>query len=340
MRGGANSISIWALPLVLLAAAAAVFALDLGGAATRLSGLEYGFYQHAHPRPYEDSYARGHFHVRLLHIDDKAAEKYGRWPWAADQLARVTEGLKKAGAPIVIYAFALDAGDPASPQRFAAQLPDDAQNAPARAALNQMISPDEAFAESLNGIGAATGYTLADDDGDDRVSVKAPITQQGAPNALNYLPRYSYALRALPLIESASTASGALNLTPDRDGVFRSLPLVNHLGGETVPAIDLDALRAGLGAVVLHGADGTVPGLDADARLANISVGNTSIATRRDSAITIWFARDPAARVLDASSVLGADVLPDLKNSIVIVAPPGKTVRTPVGLMSVGDIHA
>ena len=44
MRSGANSISIWALPLAVLLIAAAVFALDMGSASTRLSGLQYDFY--------------------------------------------------------------------------------------------------------------------------------------------------------------------------------------------------------------------------------------------------------------------------------------------------------
>src|SRR6185312_8032719 len=76
MRGGANSISIWALPLGLLALAAAVFALDLGGAATRLSGLEYSFYQQERPRPYTDAFARGHYHVRTFILDEKATAEY------------------------------------------------------------------------------------------------------------------------------------------------------------------------------------------------------------------------------------------------------------------------
>ncbi|HEY7979606.1 MAG TPA: hypothetical protein VID67_15555, partial [Rhizomicrobium sp.] len=72
MRGGANSISIWALPLGLLALALAAFALDLGGMATRISGVEYDFYQHERPRPYTDTIGRGHYHVRSFVLDDKA----------------------------------------------------------------------------------------------------------------------------------------------------------------------------------------------------------------------------------------------------------------------------
>ena len=340
MRGGANSISIWALPLGLLALAAAIFALDLGGAATRLSGLEYGFYQQQRPRPYADPIARGHYHVRTLVLDDKAVAKYGPWPWASDTLTRATEALKKAGAPIIVYAFALDANDPASPQRFAAQLPPGPQNDAARDALNTMVSADEALGASFAGVKAITGFSLRDDFGDDSVVSKARIAADGASDPLFYAQRYRYASRALPLLETASAGAGALNLEPDRDGVLRSVPFVYRLGDMTVPSLDAEALRNALAPMTAHGAQGTIPGVDAKPRIANIAFGGFIVPTRRDGAITIWFARDPAARALKASSVMDAATPPDLKNTIVVIAPPGDRVKTSAGMKSIGDIHA
>ena len=340
MRGGANSNSIWALPLGLLALAAAIFALDLGGAATRLSGLEYDVYQQQHPRPYADPIGRGHYHVRTFAFDEKAIEKYGRWPWASDTLTRATEALKKAGAPVIVYAFALDASDPASPQRFAAQLPPDPANDAAREALNTMMSADEALGESLAGVKAITGFTLRNDAGDDSVVSKAKITADGASDPLFYVQTYRYASRALPLLETASAGSGALNLAPDRDGVLRGLPLVYRLNGKPVPSLDAETLRSALAPMAVHGAQGTIPGIDANPRIANITFGGFVVPTRRDGAMAIWFARDPAARALTASSVMDAAAPPDLKNTIVVIAPPGDTVKTSAGMKSVGDVHA
>src|ERR1700748_2979743 len=123
MRAGPNAVGIWALPLAILVLAAAALALDLSGAATRLSGLQYDAYQHFKPRQYESTLARAGYDVRVLDIDATSIAKYGNWPWPSDTLKRVTDVLKNAGAPIIVYAFALDASDPSSPQRFAAQLP-------------------------------------------------------------------------------------------------------------------------------------------------------------------------------------------------------------------------
>lgn len=340
MRGGANSISIWAVPLVLLALAAAVFALDLGGAATRLSGLEYAFYQHEKPRPYEDSFARGHFHVRVLTLDQKAIDTYGHWPWESDTLTRAAEALKRAGAAIVVFAFPLDSHDPGSPRRIAAQMPDTPENAPLRDALDKMMSADESFGESLSGIKAVTGFVLNDDSGDVSVPSKAKIAADGASDPLHDTREYPFALRALPFLETSSAGTGALNLAPDRDGVFRNLPLVYRLNGAPVPSIDAETLRIALAPMAVHGAQGTIPGVDAAPRIANVTFGGFSVPTRRDGAFAIWFAQSAPGRALNASDVMNSATPPDLKQSIVIIAPPGATIKTPLGLRSIGDIHA
>ncbi|HEY8949911.1 MAG TPA: adenylate/guanylate cyclase domain-containing protein [Rhizomicrobium sp.] len=340
MRGGAHSISIWALPLGVLLLAAAVFALDIGSVATRLSGAEFDFYQHERPRKYEDTFARGHFHVRTFMLDEKAIAKHGHWPWASDTLTRATESLKKAGAAIVVYAFALDANDPASPQRFAAQLPDTPENEAARDALNKMVSADEAFAASFAGIKAITGFTLSNESGDDDVLAKAKIATDGASDPLHYAQQYNFASRALPLLETSSAGSGALNLKPDNDGVLRNLPLIYRLNGKPVPSLDAETLREALAPMTVHGAEGTIPGVDATPRIADVSFGGFSIPTRRDGAFAIWFARDAAGRALNASSVMDDPTPPDLKNTIVVIAPPEDVVKTPMGMKSVGDIHA
>ena len=122
--------------------------------------------------------------------------------------------------------------------------------------------------------------------------------------------------------------------------MLRSLPLVYRLNGKTVPSLDAETLRSALAPMAVHGAQGTIPGIDANPRIANITFGGFVVPTRRDGAMTIWFARDPAARALTASSVMDAVAPPDLKNTIVVIAPPGDTVKTSAGMKSVGDVHA
>src|SRR5690242_15919073 len=289
MRGGANSISIWLVPLGLLALAAALFAFDASGLATQLSGFEYSLYQQQNPRTYEDPFARSHLHVRVLNFDDAALRKFGAWPWASDRLAELTAALKKDGALVVVFAFPLDLGDPASPQRFAAQLPANPEYDAARATLNKMVSSDEAFAEAMSGTKAVTGFTLTNVTGDDNVPLKPAIASDGASNPYVHVAEFDRAVRALPLIETASAALGAMNLTPDRDGVLRNVALVDRLNGKPVASLDTAALAVALAPPQIHAMDGSIPGIDASPSIARISFGGFFLPTRRDGAITPWY---------------------------------------------------
>ncbi|HUB84941.1 MAG TPA: adenylate/guanylate cyclase domain-containing protein [Rhizomicrobium sp.] len=339
MRAGPNAIGIWALPLAILVLAAAAFAFDLGGAATRLSGLEYDSYQHFKPRIYESPLARSGYDVRVLDIDAAAIAKYGNWPWPSDTLKRVTDVLKSAGAPIVVYAFALDANDPSSPQRFAAQLPPGPQNDAVRNALNNMVSADENLAASFQGIKAVTGFVLNNETGDDEAPSKAKIAFDGVKNPVSFVPRFAYATRSLPLFEAASAGTGALNLGPDAGGVLRNIAMVSRIGDAIVPSLDSEVMRlaSGKAALVLHGAAGNMAVLDAAPRLAGISAGGFDVKTRRDGAMSIYFSRDTDQRHLLLSQIKGAQ---SLKDTIVYIAPPGEDMLTPGGYRSVGDIHA
>jgi adenylate cyclase len=339
MRAGPNGIGIWALPLAILVLAAVVFALDLGGVATRIAGLEYDSYQHFKPRVYESTLARSGYEVRVLDIDAAAIAQYGNWPWPSDTLKRVTDVLKNANAPIIVYAFALDASDPSSPQRFAAQLPPGPQNDAARDALNKMVSADESLAASFEGIKVVTGYSLGGQTGDDVAPSKAKIVFDGAADPASFVPRYIYAARSLPLFEAASAGTGALNLAPDPGGVLRNVALLARIGDAVVPSLDAEVLRlaSGKDALRLHGAAGNIAVLDSASRVAGISAGAFDVNTRRDGAMAIYFSPDAPQRHFALSQIGGAQ---SLKNTIVYIAPPGENMLTPGGYRSLGDVHA
>jgi MHS family citrate/tricarballylate:H+ symporter-like MFS transporter len=339
MRAGPNVVGIWALPLAILVLAAAIFALDLGGAATRLSGLEYDSYQHFQPRTYESPLARSGYDVRVLDIDATAIARFGNWPWPSDTLERVTDILKKAGTPVIVYAFALDTSDPSSPQRFAAQLSPGPQNDAARNALNKMVSADESLAASFQGTKAVTGFLLQNQTGDDVAPAKAKIAFDGVSDAASFVPRFAYAARSLPLFEAASAGTGALNLATDPGGVLRNVALVSRIGDTVTPSLDAEVLRLASekSALSVHGVAGNMPLLDAAARIAGISAGAFDVKTRRDGAMTIYFAQNTAQRRLVLSQLTGAR---SLKNTIVYIAPPGENMLTPGGYRSAGEIHA
>ncbi len=187
---------------------------------------------------------------------------------------------------------------------FAARLAPTPENDAARAALNRMMSSDEDFAEAFAKLKAVTGYVLENDSGDELAPVNTPFAVEGAAAPFGYVTSFQYAARALPLFETSSAGTGALNLLPDRDGVLRNVALLYRLNNQIVPSLDAEAMRLAGGPLVAHGAEGSVPGVDAMPRLKSISAGGLSIPTRRDGAMTLYFARDTEARALDLSSVI------------------------------------
>jgi adenylate cyclase len=336
MRAGARPIAIWALPLAVLVLAAAVLALDLAGSATRLSGLQFDTYQRLRPRD-DNAGAPNALSVRVLDIDSASSAKFGPWPWPADTLTTLTAALKKAGASVIVYAFSLDQSDPASPQRFAAQLPPGADYDSARSTLEKMTSADEALAQSFQGVKAITGFTAQNDFGDELPPLKSAIAVKGVADPFFYVPHFRYAGRALPLFEAASAGAGARNLPADRDGVLRALPLLLRVGGKIVPSLDGETMRvAGGEALTVIGAEDGVPAPGGAAHIASLNSGALNVTTRRDGALVIYFGRENAARHISAAALLGAD----LKNAIVFIGPPGNTVRTAGGLRSIADVHA
>jgi adenylate cyclase len=65
------------------------------------------------------------------------------------------------------------------------------------------------------------------------------------------LPTYAGAVAALPQLESAARGNGALNFTPDADGVVRRLPLLLRLRGDVVAAFHAARLRRGEGGTLV-----------------------------------------------------------------------------------------
>jgi len=340
MKAGAKPFASWALPLAILALAAAVVALDIGGAASRLADIQYDTYQRLKPRDENRALIASSYKARALRIDPASLAKLGAWPWSDDALKSVIEALKKAGAPVIAFAMPLAQSAPDSPQRFAAELPATPDYDAARAVLEKMTSADESLAGAFAGANVVSGFAARNDAGDELPPLKSQIETRGIADSYSYVPRFRFAERSLPLIESASTGAGALNISAGRDGVVRALPLILEVGGKIVPSLDAEAIRVLSGEKLsVYGAESSVPALDPKPRIASIDAGTINAMTRRDGALTIYFARDASRLELPASDIFGAST-PDLKNTVVIVGPPGETLRTPAGLRSIADVQA
>ncbi|HEV2563439.1 MAG TPA: adenylate/guanylate cyclase domain-containing protein [Rhizomicrobium sp.] len=341
MRVGGKTSAIWALPLAVLVAALAIVAANPGGVATRLAGIQFDSYQYSHPRPYEDPLGRSGLTVRILDIDAASLAHFGSWPWPHGVLARLTAELTAAGAAEIVFAFPLDAADASSPQRFAVALPPGPGSDAAREALAHLPSPDDSLAQSFTNIRAVTGFLLDNEPANRAPVLKAPIPSSGNAATLSRIPQFASAHPALANIEAASAGIGALNLVADADGKLRAMPLLFRLGNKLVPSLASEAMRLAGGAPNLEIRTENVgsPGLDEETVIAGVKAGTLDVPTRRDGALEIYFSGPHAQRHISAAA-LDAGQMDGLKNAIVIIAPPGEMVETPIGLQSIAGVRA
>lgn len=343
MRAGAKSATVWALPLAILVVTMAVIAVDPGGIATRIRGVQFDAYQYLHKRPYQDPLAATGYTVRVLDIDDRAVARFGAWPWPHGVLAKLIAELKMAGAAVVVVDAPLSEPDPLSPRAFARTLPPGPGSDAARRALAQLPSPDDALASALATINSVTGFTLAESGGGRSPALKAKVAFNGAPGILDTIPAYAHAAPPLDAFEKASAGLGALNIGEDPDGKVRALPLLFRFGGMLVPSIDAEVMRLiGGGDPVTVGTRlSGIPNVNEGERVARLDAGTLGVPVRRDGAIDIYFSGPDARRRIPAAALDdGKFASGSLAHAIVYIAAPDAMAMTPLGPESRGEVRA
>jgi adenylate cyclase len=339
MRAGANTISIWALPLAILAAACLLIAVDPGGVTSRIRGLEFDAYQHAKPRPFEDTAEKTGHGVKILDADAASIARFGPWPWRRTVLARLMGELKTAGASVVVLDMPLDTPDPES--SLTQSLPNTPETASLRAELAKLPSPDETFATALATVPTVTSFTLGEDGRAPALKAELVFTGTSKPSAT--IPDFATAAGALPHFESAGAGVGARNLPIARDGKTRSVPLVFRLKGEAVPSLDAEVLRLLSGApnVEIAGAESGLPGFDARTVVTGAHAGTYNVPLRADGGLEIYFAGPQEDRHISAADLDQGNVAAGaLKGAVVYLGSPDATVATPAGPATRAEVHA
>ena len=194
--------------------------------------------------------------VVIVDVDEKSVAEIGRWPWARDQLASLSDELfarQKAAVVGFDMVFAepdVSSGLPAL-ERLAVEVPSLAVHLRKwRTNLDQ----DARFARALTDRSAVLGFYLTTDRGARQVGVlPAPIFDAGVLQGrrINVTLADGYAAN-LPLLARAAPIAGYFNNLSDADGVVRRVSLVTALGGRLYEPLALAMLRSytGLPAVV------------------------------------------------------------------------------------------
>ncbi|MGD9904028.1 MAG: CHASE2 domain-containing protein [Vicinamibacterales bacterium] len=186
--------------------------------------------------------------VAIVAVDEPSLAAHGQWPWPRDVLARLVRRLAEAGAAAIAFDVLFS-----EPDRLG------------QAAPGALPATDRAFAEAIAGAPVAAGFALTFDA---RLPGAGPTTCALHPLEPVRRDRASAPLRlftgtgavcSVDALARAATASGAINASPDADGVLRRLPVFVVLNGRTYPALALAAVHlAAPGPLLLEAAaDGT-----------------------------------------------------------------------------------
>lgn len=227
-----------------------------------------------------------HPDVLVVAVDEKSAQKYGRWPWPRHLLAQAIDRLREAGVAAVglditftdevpdeaawAYSEALAALDRA--------LADSAEPSPALASLREelrrrgALSGDAALAEALRRTPQVVQGVIVYPETQRAEFAHQSVEREPVlePHLLRRLPGAvagsSYELELdklktwgghsvqvpLPALVQAGGRLGHFSITPDIDGTLRRVPLFARLTGPRglIPLLELQTAALYLGAEV------------------------------------------------------------------------------------------
>ncbi|MET0444052.1 MAG: adenylate/guanylate cyclase domain-containing protein [Pseudorhodoplanes sp.] len=237
--------------------------------------------------------------VVIVDIDEASLSQFGQWPWPRTLIAELVDKLHKAGAAVIGFDIMLAEPDRMSPANLAQSLPqiDEAT----RERMKSLPSNDEVLAQAIARgkvvLGQASIITPTKTDPDMPRTGLATIGGDPTP----YLFEFDGLLRNIPVLEKAAAGRGSLTLRPERDGVVRRVPMVMRAGGDIVPALTLDMLRAltGSGAILIR----TDPGVGIRA----VAVPGLQLPTDENGQLWINFAPHDQARYISAKDVFNGD---------------------------------
>ncbi|MDZ7938146.1 MAG: adenylate/guanylate cyclase domain-containing protein [Rhodoferax sp.] len=297
----------------------------------RIRDLAFDQLQKLHPAQYVDDVP-----VRVVAIDDPSLAAVGQWPWPRTVMAQIVDQLTAMGARVVVLDLILAESDRTSPEQVKQFWPD---NPRLDALLATFPSHDQILAESIARSRVVTGVVAQHRGAPGPLPDRpARFVSQGG-DARDWLKDWAGGTGFLPPLSANAAGAGVVTVVPDHDGILRSVPLVNLLGGRVYPSLALDALRVYMGeaSLTVHVRSSGEAGLFQKAGISGIGLGHTALLpTAPDSRVWLHARPQNTARYVSAIDVLAGQVEPNrIKDHIVIIgatsAGLGDIIRTPLG---------
>ena len=184
--------------------------------------------------------------VAIVAVDEASLAAHGQWPWPRDVVARLVTRLADSGAAAVAFDILFSEPDRMGRPATTAGAP---------------TSTDRALAEAIQRAPVVAGFALTFDRRPPGAAAHAcvlhplePVRRDRDSTSVRLFAGTG-AVCSVEALARAAKASGAINASPDADGVLRRLPMLVVLDGRTYPSLALAAVHlAQPGPLVLEAA--------------------------------------------------------------------------------------
>jgi adenylate cyclase len=202
-----------------------------------LHNAVFDAYQRSQPRKYEPA------PVRIVDIDEASLARLGQWPWPRSKVASLVDRLRKLGASSIVSDFIFAEPDRTSPAWLSSEWKEKPE---VQRALAQLPDHDIALADEFRRGNMVAAFALTEEPGGLAPVQKGKFVRIGSQKPI-VVSRYKGAVVSLPLLQEAASGNGAVNFSPDRDGVVRRVPLLVEKEGVVYPGLVAEALRVAAG---------------------------------------------------------------------------------------------
>lgn len=325
-----------ALPLLLLALAAGLFARIEESPLLTVREAQFDHYQRWQPR------SRDNEPVIIVGIDSQSLVEHGQWPWPRDLIARLVDRIQ-AGKPLAVGVDIVFA----EPDRYSPEVLGEHFPGLTSETLAALPDPDGELAQALErapSVLAVVGLSR-DLPGARQPSRPLPVYDLNADRDRR-LPHFVTALASRPQLARASAGEGLINGSPKlgtadtQRGVLRRMPTLAFIDELPFLSLPLAMVRQALGE------GGTVRLEDGPHGLQAIGIGDYRLPVQPNGELLLHYGRASSHYYLSAADVLAGVHPPDLFAARFVLIGFNSTglqdrVVTPLGESLPGvDIHA
>jgi HD-GYP domain-containing protein (c-di-GMP phosphodiesterase class II) len=186
--------------------------------------------------------------IVIIDIDTKSLAQYGQWPWPRYRIAQLLDKLREMGALSVGVDILFAESDRSSLRNIQKNIAADFNYTVSLSRVpRQYIDNDALLAEALRKGPFVLGYQFLFGERIEKTCTLHPVNvllrkEPEVPDSVNGLFKPSSVDCIYQPLALATPASGYFNITPDRDGIVRRVPLIMEYDSQFYAQLSLAVL--------------------------------------------------------------------------------------------------